>query len=114
MAKRIRNLHESEITTTGNDIEMGRRYLGATELHYGAYIYNAPETGLNYIVEAAEVEELGRIIYAITEKTTGYLVSGEEKTYANPDGEGGLCDCGYAYSIWCTRHGEETDQELPE
>lgn len=114
MVKQIRNLHEVEITTTGNDIEMGRRYLGATQLDYGDYIYPAPETGLNYIVETGELEALGRIIYAITEKTAKYLEDGEAKEYADPDGEGGLCDCGYAYSVWCNRYGTETDLEIPE
>lgn len=114
MAKQIRNLHEVEITTTGLDIEMGRRYLDAKQLDNETYIYRAPETARNYLITNADMDDLGRIIYAIAEKTTEYLESGEEKTYTNPDGEGGLCECGYAYSLWCTRHGAETDQEIPE
>jgi hypothetical protein len=104
MTKAIRNLRESEIEITGNDREMGRRYLDAerSEYPFVVYVYRAPETRKSYVVDLDDLEELGRIVYAIARGTTEYLSDGESEKYANPDRYDCLCDYGYAYSIWCS------------
>jgi len=119
MSKTIRNLQGNPIQIIGETYEMGRRYLDAqySEHPFPAYVYHAPETGKTYIVEPSAIAELGRIVYAIAHRTTEYLENNEACKYAGPDGGYGLCNYGYAYSIWCSSNssneGTRPDVNIP-
>jgi hypothetical protein len=109
--KTIRNLHEAEISISPNPKVMGMAYLGATRDDEGTVRYHAPETGLDYEGSIEDVKELGRIVYAIASGDTEDLTDSDRKVYAG-DSSHGLCDIGYAYSLWCGRTGwQEVDED---